>query len=413
MARLIFYRSLELRNALWKLMEALREKRTWLMPTARVPALEAYLFFAEHGSLAIRRVAIEQVDELLEKSDSPNLHALAVLFKSILFRQDCNIAASEACLKRYAENASLQMQIKTPKYHAIMGRLHLSKVENMIHRKDPEAASLIHGGWEPTSWESTLELDTNYRMTLTATSYLSSRGCFPAAKEAYLECLKRQQSNNRRLLVIAKLADVYCELNDLEAARALVEVEIKTLREQNRKGRLYRRLLLASIEVDLGQERYFDAIASLDEVLRLQPTKHLDITDEILSVRATMARARLATISNNHVSAINLWGSVLELCSHFSSFKENEGFIDAAALVSLAQAQIAIGNMDAAATVCDKATEILQRETMTYHIPCIAGSWFPCVTEQVCHILRCVVHVSSPHGHVYTYGNTMLAEALD
>ncbi len=69
---------------------------------------------------------------------------------------------------------------------------------------------------------------------------------------------------------------------------------MEALREQGKRGRLLKRLVLASVESYIGRGQLGMAERWLEELVGPATESALDINDQLLRVRTLVARARIA-----------------------------------------------------------------------------------------------------------------------
>ncbi|KAF5563623.1 ABC multidrug transporter [Fusarium phyllophilum] len=197
-------------------------------------AIEAVLYFCERDSLAIRRAAVKQAKLLLRKSMPYYLHASVVLFRSIIYRVDGELAKSEAHIRDFLWRGP---RPSTRRDHALEGRLHISQMENKIKCYDTDVPSFAYN-WEAQQPLSTLDMEVTSRLQSTAARYFQSIGDFDAARtslEQFLSLgrIKPLPTNSRRVL-LGRLADVYCEMGDYVKAMKMLEPELDYINSSDR-----------------------------------------------------------------------------------------------------------------------------------------------------------------------------------
>ncbi|KAF5989559.1 ABC multidrug transporter [Fusarium bulbicola] len=129
-----------LKQQVWPILERLL-KTCKISASLRTCVIEAVLYFCERDSLTIRRAAVKQAKLLLRKSMPHYLHASVVLFDSILYRVDGELAKSEAQIREFLWRGP---RPSTRWDHALEGRLHISQMENKIKCYDDDIPSFAY-----------------------------------------------------------------------------------------------------------------------------------------------------------------------------------------------------------------------------------------------------------------------------
>lgn len=298
------------------------------------------------------------------------------------------------------------MQSVTRREHALVGRFHLSRIENMIQRLDRNITAVIYS-WEPLRPPSPFEADTNRRLLLTTAKFFQSVGRFSIARDSLQNCLALSPhlltSTKSRPLVVSRLADIYCELGEHARARAIVEPEINSMRQQGKRGRQLRRLILALVEVDIGQSRLKTAEELLEEAIDLETDAGLDINDQLLRVRALTARARIPHYQCQYSKALGRWRQVLHEVQQHSSFKHGRGFTTALIYLSMAHAQLSIGDKQGGRWSWESAMDIVRNEKCDYWIPVVATKWLSEISRGIMCLEGLPVRILTPEGLELTW----------
>lgn len=276
---------------------------------------------------------------------------------------------------------SSEIHSPTRRDYALAGRLHLSRVENMIQRHDRGIAKVMFK-WEPLKPLSPLESDTNRRLLLATAKFFQSIGKFATARDSLRKC-QELPSTKDRPLIVSRLADIYCELDEYGKAHAIAESEIDIMKRHRKQGRLLRRLGLSSVEADIGQGRLETAERSLEELVNVETKHRLDINDQLLRVRALMARARISHYQGQYVEALGRWRMALHDARQHASFKNGRGFTTAIIYLSIAHAQLKTGDRQGGRQSWEFAVGILRNERCDYWIPTVATKWFSRIVNEV------------------------------
>ncbi|CAJ0547343.1 Ff.00g040970.m01.CDS01 [Fusarium sp. VM40] len=373
-----------LKEAVWSIFEK-------LLKTCKVPAslrtqvIEAVLYFGERDSVAIRHAAVNQAKVLLRKSMPYYLHASVVLFRSILFRVDGDLAKSESHIRDFSWRGPRPV---TRRDHALEGRIHISQMENKIKCYDNDVPSFAYE-WEAEQPLSTLDMEVTFRLQSTAARYFQSIGDFGAAKSSLeqfisLALIKPIRANSRRVLV-GRLADVYCEVGEYLEAIEILQPELDRIDKCDRERRGFRRLVLALVEANIGLARLDIAESTLQGLLDDMPHGPDDINDQQLHIRMLLASARISHLSLDHGEAVLRWRIALEQVNNMHTLGSSGGFIAAVIYLSLAHAELSLGDKDGGHRSWTTGLKILAREKCEFWIPVAPTKWLEKVAADVYH----------------------------
>ena len=361
----------------------------WAASTYKIPVslqtqvLEATLYFSERDSIDMRHVATEQARKLLRKSTPYYLHASVVLFQSILHRVGGELAKSEARIRDFTWRGP---KPSTRLDRALQGRLHISQIENKIKCHDEDVPSAIYK-WEAVQPLSTLDIEVTFRLQSTAMRFFQSIGDFGAARASLeqflsLDTTKPIRPNTRRLLV-GRLADIYCEMQEWAKAVEILRPELDSSSESDRPRRWLRRLLLASAEANIGLGKLDAAEAALKEVERFVPPTLDDIHDEQLHMRRLIAAARIAHTKIDYTEAVDRWKHALREVEKMHTLKAGAGFTGAVIYLSLAHAQLRTKDRDGGRHSWAAGLDILRNEKCEFWLPVVPTKWLRSVVVDV------------------------------
>lgn len=342
-----------------------------------------------------------------------------------------------------AQNASQKkIAALTRRDLAIQGRLHISHIDNKIRAYDMDVSLQMYK-WEAAQPLSMLDIQVTSRLQGVAARFFQSVGDFPAAAaslDQYLSLLSSMDASssaNTRRLIVGRLADLYCELGDPLRAASILQPELDNTGPEEQPRRPYRRLLLSLIEVHISLERFDEAEQVLQQLKQLQATSlppplQLDnIHDQQLYVRGLLASARIAHSRPDPDldEAIRRWQHVLQEIRHMHTLNTlqsqaqtqsiqtqsqsqspegktpdgrspdgkspadqagtnfsgsfTEHFTEAIIHLSLAHAQMAIGDSDGTRHSWTVGMEILRREKCEFWIPIVPTLWLKKIVMQV------------------------------
>ncbi|KIL92326.1 hypothetical protein FAVG1_04735 [Fusarium avenaceum] len=371
-----------LKEAVWPMFEKLL--KTCRMPASlRTQVIEAVLYFGERDSVAIRHAAVNQAKVLLRKSMPYYLHASVVLFRSILFRVDGDLAKSESHIRDFSWRGPRPV---TRRDHALGGRIHISQMENKFKCYDNVVPSFAYE-WEAEQPLSTLDMEVTFRLQSTAARYFQSIGDFGAAKASLeqfisLALIKPIRANSRRVLV-GRLADVYCEVGEYLKAVEILQPELDGIDKCDRERRGFRRLLLALVDANIGLTRLDAAESTLQELLGGMPHVPDDINDQQLHIRMLLASARISHLSLDLGEAVLRWRIALEQVNNMHTLGSSGGFIAAVIYLSLAHAELSLGDKDGGHRSWTTGLKILASEKCEFWIPVAPTKWLKKVVADV------------------------------
>ncbi|KAJ0332216.1 hypothetical protein COL5a_001922 [Colletotrichum fioriniae] len=373
-----------LKLAAWPIVE--KTTRAYKVPTPlRTQLLEAILFFCERDSVAMRHVAVDRARSLLRKSMPYYLHATVVLFRSVLYRNDGEFTKSEAHIRDFVWRGPRPV---TRRDHSLHGRLHISQMENKIKCTDDDVSLLIYE-WKAELPLSTLDTEVTFRLQSTAARFFQSIGNFAAARASLeqtlsLDMTKPLRGNTRRLLV-SRLADMYCEMQEYSKAAEILRPELSSSNKPELSRRAYPRLLLSSAEFNIGLGN-FDAAELLLRELETQHATPIGIDtlfDQQLHMRAVLAVARIAHFRSDKNVAVTRWRYALQEIQRMHALKAEAGFTAATIHLSLAHAQLAAGDAVGASASWAAGSDILKTETCEFWLPIVPTVWLKKVTREV------------------------------
>ncbi|KAH6994753.1 hypothetical protein EDB82DRAFT_430339, partial [Fusarium venenatum] len=371
-----------LKETVWPIFERLL--KTYKIPVSfRTQVIEVVLYFGERDSVAIRLVAVKQAKILLRKTMPYYLHALVVLFRSILFRVDADLAKSEAHIRDFMWHGPRPV---TRRDHALEGRIHISQMENEIKCYDNDVPSCAYK-WEAGQPLSTLDMEVTFRLQSTAARYFQSIGDFGAAKSSLeqflsLDLINPIRANSCRVLV-GRLGDVYCEAGEYLKAVEILKPELDRIDKCDRMRRGFRRLVLASVEANIGSTRLDTAESILQGFLGDLPNGPDDLHDQQLHMRILLAPARIARLRADPVEAVLRWRFALEQVNNMHTLGSSGGFIAAVIHLSLAHAQLSLGDKDGSHHSWTTGLKILTNEKCEFWIPVVPTTWLQKVAADI------------------------------
>ncbi|KAH6891478.1 hypothetical protein B0T10DRAFT_313383 [Thelonectria olida] len=366
--------SVPMKKAVWALLDKAMERKR--VPVAlKTNVIEALLYFSERDSFPIRRQAIDRARALLNKSMAYYFHASITLFESILFRLDGSLAKSISKIEDFLAQSP---HATTRLDNALRGRLHISLLETKIQHYDNDIPSVIYA-WEGKHPLSTLEIEVTRRLQGAASRFFQSIGDFTTARASLEEHLWLNSAkpirHNTRLLIVGRLAEIYCELHEYQKATDLLQPEFDSTPETEKKGRPYRRLLLASVEANIGQEKLDAAESTLGVLADIEPPALHDMNDQTLHMRRIIATARTVHEQLRYEDALRLWRAALQTMEQLEIFASKHPWTAALIYLSMAHAQLTLGDTDGGKQSWATAVDMSRSIRCEYVVPVVANTW--------------------------------------
>ncbi|ETS83873.1 hypothetical protein PFICI_05749 [Pestalotiopsis fici W106-1] len=374
--------SIPLKDAVWMVLDNAIQMQK-VQSSDRSQVLEAILYFAERDSVSTRHAAMERAKALVRKPMSYYLQASVVLFQSILCRIDGDTVKSEAQIRNFMWRGP---QPATRRDHALRGRLHISQIENKIKCFDNDVPSFIYK-WRAELPLSTLDTEVTFRLQSTAARFFQSIGDFGAARASLeqfmaLSSPKPIRDISRRLLV-GRLADMYCEMEDYAKALEILQPELDSAVGPGRSRRDFRRLLLASVESNIGLGRLDAAQSLLNELRNHEPRELDNIHDQQLHMRIVLAAARIVHLGSDREEAVHQWMFALWEVQNMNILNSTAGFTAAMIYLSLAHAQLTTGDRYGGQQSWESGSEILKHERCEFWLSVVPTVWLQKIAQEV------------------------------
>ncbi|CAK7207863.1 hypothetical protein SEUCBS139899_010678 [Sporothrix eucalyptigena] len=379
------YWSAAVKAVIWPLLDKMAKPDVVQEPL-RTQAVVAVLYFCERDSVPLRIEALVKAKALLRRSMPYYLHASVVLFQSILDRVENDVSRSEAVLRDFL----VKGVAKTRRDSALLGRLHISQIDNKIRSYDMDVPLLIYG-WKAQQPLSLLEIQVTSRLQGVAARFFQSVGDFAAAAASMEQFLSLESNNliqtNTRRLIVGRLGDIYCELQAYDKAATILRPVMEGTNPSEHIRRPYRRLLLSFAEAHIGMERLDDAEQILEQVrvsiLPIQPLRYDNIHDQQLHMRSLIASARIAHLQHDLDEAIRRWGLALQGMRDMHAPNWLGSFTEAMIHLSLAHAQMLSGDSEGTTQSWKVGIDILRREKCEFWIPIVPTLWLKQIVMQV------------------------------
>ncbi|KAH7140283.1 hypothetical protein B0J13DRAFT_477396 [Dactylonectria estremocensis] len=373
---------LPLKKAVWNLLNITSNKQK-LATSLRSHVIEALLFFAERDFFVIRQSAVARARSLFRKSMPSYLHASLVLYESIIDRMDGRLDKSDAKIRSFMSNTSDTISHYES---ALRGRLHVSHIENKVQRYDSDVASCMYG-WEGLQPLSSFEIEVTRRLQGTAAKFFQTVGDFEPAKASLEQHLWLNSTTpirpNTRMLITSKLAECHCELKEYEKSVGIIQSLLEDLQESHKKGRPFRRLLLALTEANIGQGNLDAAETTLQQLEDIEPPELDDTNDQLLHMRRLIDAARVVHDRLRFVDAVQAWKLTLKKMEQLPIFRAKHRWTATVIHLSMAHAQLTVMDIEQGRLSWGTAVQMSRTERCEYVIPGLATLWLPKIVGAV------------------------------
>lgn len=345
-------------------------------------AVEALLAAARFGNTRSRRMTLQMAADLGGNQLPEYLKASIAYSRSVLLRLEGDFHYSDRVIQEFLNGSRSEPMNK--RLHSMHGFLYISHMENMLQLREERRLLAEMDAWGILGEPSLMELRVVQSKVVLFAKHYRFRGQFTEAQyflEKSLGIIPPEDIS--RYQVVANLADIYCELCLPNEASIIVTPEIEALRNCGKRGKAIKRLILASIEADIGRGWFEEAERSIEEmIVCFSRMVDCDISEQLFHVRTLIASARIAHCKSQFFEALGRWETSLKCVRKYASFK-NTGFTCAVIHLSLSHAHLEIGNNNEGRTAFEFAEKIFQMETRDFRIPILATSWLEFVLSRI------------------------------
>lgn len=376
-----------LRPPLFFVLSALEVTATSV--SVRIEAAEALLAASSIGDIDSRKKATTMATSILGTHAPPDYFRAGIAYQeSVLFRLIGDYDRSECTIRTFCRASTSSGQTEptiqefyrdpgatSKRMYALRGRLHVSHLENLVQTEKYTTAIDEIDDWMPMKNPSPMAASVLPKKSIVISKIFRSQGRFEQAREELVKCLLNMPTHAaNRYQVICNLADSYSDLGLPNEAHEILAPEFEILKLKPRKGKPYRRLLVAMIDAYIGRSLYEIAENAVKE---LEPIfadlVNVDVSDQLLHMRILIASARISYYKMNHSEALKKWDTALLHLERYGSFKD-KGYIYAVISLSISLSQLHLDNIDESREALDRAACILGTEIQDFWIPALA-SW--------------------------------------
>ena len=385
------YRSVgeQLMPLLRHLMQQCKKSNIEIPPTRDI--VEALVAASDFGGMRDQQYYLDLAAKLQKSLGQIDLHAIIVYRKSVVLRRRNSVQDSQRVIQEFLNG---QVTCTSPKMHAILGLLHISRAENWACSLDFSRAQLTVGGWELEENPSSMQLWVlRCKLRVLGQSF-KAHGMFEDSKHNFEGCLAAMRPHDSgRYLLKSNLADVYCELHYLQynscittntmhlnKAESIVRPEIESLEMRGQSpSKPLRRLLLSLVEIELLRGRCEVAETLIRKLLAAyNMLGDADPSDRVGHVRSLIAWARVSPPSE----ATARWRAAIE-CNHRYNPVEEEVFTCGVIYMFISLSCYNNNDADGCKAAIQRAREILGRKCKQFLIPGIGTYMYDFVRREL------------------------------
>lgn len=352
-----------------------------------------YLSASRFSTTTWKLESINQAKALLQEIDDPYLRMSIAQRESSLLRITGNRSQSDDVLAEFiGHNANTKPdQISPPadsRCNARIGELIHSRAENLIFTDNLEAAWHNLKRWRPidghppSSMEKTVQVSKNVSLG----RILKMQGHFEEGLVLLRQTLEQIEAEDiaaggwRRVL-LANIADLYCELGQPADAQAVLIPELasmKLARSHNMSSG--RRLQLVLAESYLRDGSYQQSIEVLNYVRRIiEKMKDPDNITKRNLFRAWTMLARIAHFQEHWEEALHCWRESLKVLELLGEIRRPGA---AVVYFGVAFALLKCGQVQESANVVDQAGSLVGvAKDRRYHMTGLDSYWRDHVLE--------------------------------
>lgn len=330
--------------------------------------------------------SVQRVKALLKSDPDPYINASLAHRASSVFR----IAGMrDKSIQELQDLAHLTVQPdhdhgwkKDCKYNALRGELFISHAQNLLLNGQLEEADCELSKWAPVNPEnpSTLEKITSRARDTTLGKVLRLQGKFTEALGLVERVLVNSRSDGNfdgtgwHKVLVAEVADLYCELGREEEAETLLQSELQSMKECGiediTSGRRLQRSLVGTY---LGRNMFSEAKEILLHLKHINETAAEPTSPLNLGLyRTFMMLAMVAHRQSRWAEALEYWSEALKIAE---SRREGEGFNAGLIRYSMAHALRKSGDKIKSKELLDKAQENMSSESCIFWSPCFHSRW--------------------------------------
>jgi hypothetical protein len=117
--------------------------------------------------------------------------------------------------------------------------------------------------------------------------------------------------------------------------------------------------------------------------MSIEPPELDDLNDQVLRMRRLILSARIQHERLNFTEALQTWQVAGQTMETLAIFKARHGWTAAIIQLSMAHAQIALGDSESARRSWDAAVEVAMKERFEYVFPVLATTWLQKIVGEI------------------------------
>jgi hypothetical protein len=368
------------------------------LPTCvRDDAVEALLVASRIGDIPSRQRAVTLATEILGDQPPKHLQVALAHQQSTLLRIVADWGRSEHVIQEFCRRTSgldhsghairylyrsLQPNMEGKRLVALLGRLHVSHLENLVQSEHYSTAAEEIEDWKTSQEPSLMEQCVFRSKAVVIAKLFRCQGHFDKVVLTLEESLKLPFPQMNRIQLICSLADAYCDLGLPGVAHARLKPEIEVQRMKSTRGKHFRRLWVCAIDADLERGLYDNAQRTVQEIETMyNGLSGLYATDQLLHVRVLLAAARIYFCKMQFLDALGAFRVLIDRVREYRSLK-SEGFVHALAHLSICLVHLETGNVLEGERSFDYARTIIYREWPDFWIPTAPG-WLRYISSKI------------------------------
>ena len=375
---------------------------------------ETLLVASNIGGIKDRQDVLNIATSLLRDETPAYLRAGLAYQQSILYRLKADYKKSQSIIRNFlvsdqgsnqSEHVTKQSRVSTwdlssdKRLHALCGLLLVSSAENLVQTQKHQAALARVNEWTITNKPCLLQLRVVTKQSIVLAKIFQAQGRFQAVQDTLEHCLVSVlPSDPKRCQILCSLADAHLQLGSAYRAFKL----LANVSGSQVHGRALRRLLVSSIDVDIGRREYGRAEGAIQQLTVLSKgLSYFDVVDQLLHIRMLISSILIDYCTSSFPQALERCKTVLSYLNDYISFKK-EGFTYAVIQLFKCLLQLQSSSIDEARKSFDQAAAVLSQEVWDYWIPTLP-SW--------CNFLR--MRIEAEKGWVFKQSNTFIYKSVD
>lgn len=295
---------------------------------------------------------------------SPFYHIAEIAHRrSALLRLSGDISSSEISIVDFWRTNLAQPDCA--RTNAAYGWLHISHLENLVQSQDVESARDQMFKWSMPERATEKELRITPARSILIAKVFRCQGQSDQALITLQHCLPYARQYYHQ--AICAIADALIELDRSEEACTILEQELRKLNA--RQSKISRRLTVSMVDAKVRLGQHDVAIKMVESLVPFfDRIGNLDTIDQLLHVRALVARALICRAQEDTAANVAAWKAVLHATEQYNSFRP-QGLTSGIANLFLSLLYVGQGDLEAARRCFITARGILEEDGTDRWIP--------------------------------------------